>query len=66
MSSGIYNSFLGFGQVIAPAYGAIMTESVGFRMTADVAAIICFVFAVAYFALAGGPTAFSSTCRKET
>ena len=43
-----------------------MTESVGFRMTADVAAIICFVFAVTYFALAGGPTAFSSTCRKET
>jgi hypothetical protein len=54
MSSGIYNSFLGFGQVLAPAYGAFVTNAVGFRMTADIVAIMCFVFAAAYFVIAGG------------
>jgi MFS family permease len=63
LSAGIYNSFLGFGQVIAPAYGAFFTEAIGFRWTADIVAIICFVFGGAYFALAGGPNAFSRTCK---
>ena len=65
LSSGIYNAFLGFGQVVAPAYGSTLTEAVGFRVTADIVAIICFVFALVYFALAGGPEAFGTTCRKE-
>ena len=65
LSSGIYNAFLGFGQVIAPAYGAFMTEAVGFRVTSDVVAIICFVFAFAYFVLAGGVEAFRNSCKRS-
>ena len=61
LSSGIYNSFLGFGQVIAPAFGSILTERIGFRLTSDIVAIICFVFTLLYFALAGGPEAFRNS-----
>jgi len=49
LSAGLYNAFLGLGMGLAPVYGASMTEVVGFRMTADVVAIICFVFAASYF-----------------
>lgn len=61
LSSGIFNSFLGIGQVIAPAYGSFLTEAVGFRMTCDIVAIILFVFAILYFAIAGGAEAFRSS-----
>ena len=64
LSSGIYNSFLGFGQVIAPAYGSFVTEAIGFRMTADIVAILCLVFAISYFFLAGGLAAFRMTCKR--
>ena len=66
LSSGIYNAFLGFGQVLAPAYGAVVTEAVGFRMTSDIVAIICFVFGLSYFVLAGGSTAFRSSCKRQS
>ena len=65
LSSGIYNSFLGFGQVIAPAFGSFLTERIGFRLTSDSVAIICFVFAFLYFALAGGPEAFKNSFRTK-
>lgn len=42
-----------------------MTEAVGFRVTSDIVAIICFVFAFAYFVLAGGLAAFRSSCKKQ-
>ena len=64
LSSGIYNSFLGFGQVIAPAYGSFVTEAIGFRMTSDIVAILCLVFAISYFFLAGGLAAFRMTCKR--
>ena len=63
ISSGLYNAFLGFGQVIAPAYGSFVTEAVGFRMTCDIVAIICFVFALVYVIVAGGVSAFATTCK---
>ena len=62
LSSGIFNSFLGFGQVLAPTYGSFVSEAVGFRLTADIVAITCLVFAVVYFAIAGGPEAFKTLC----
>lgn len=65
LSSGIYNSFLGFGQVLAPAYGAFVTEAFGFRVTADIVAVICLVFSIVYFAVAGGPEAFRNSCRSQ-
>ena len=56
---------MGFGQVLAPGYGAFVTEAVGFRMTCDIVALVCFFFGIAYFALAGGMTAFKRSCKKE-
>ena len=64
LSAGIFNSFLGFGQVIAPAYGTFVTEAVGFRTATDIAAILCFAFAIVYFVIAGGPQAFKITCTR--
>ena len=65
LSSGIFNAFLGFGQVMAPAYGSFMTEAVGFRMTSDVVALICIFFAILYFACAGGIEAFRNSCKPK-
>ena len=42
-----------------------MVEAVGFRVTSDVVSIICMVFAMLYFTLAGGPTAFRQTCKRQ-
>ena len=66
LSAGLYNAFLGFGQVVAPGYGAFMTEAVGFRWTSDVVAIICFFFALVYFIIAGGVPAFRDTFKKKS
>ena len=65
LSSGLFNSFLGFGQVIAPGYGAFMVEAFGFRVTSDVVGLLCVFFAFLYFVLAGGAKAFKDTCRKR-
>ena len=40
-----------------------MTATYGFRITADVVAIICFVFALLYFFICDGAEAFATTCR---
>ena len=61
LSYGLFNSFLGFGQVLAPAYGSLTTESLGFKSTSDIVAIMCFVFALVYFMIADGNKAFLST-----
>ena len=61
-SSGIFNSFLGFGQVLAPMYGSTVTANYGFRLTADIVAIICFAFGLLYFILGDGVEAFKTTC----
>ena len=61
-SSGIFNSFLGFGQVLAPMYGSTVTEALGFRWTTDIVAIICFVFGIIYFVFGDGIEAFRTTC----
>lgn len=42
-----------------------MVEAVGFRLTSDVVGVICMAFALLYFATAGGPAAFRSTCKKR-
>ena len=54
LSAGIYNAFLGLGQVIAPLVGAGITQAYGFQVTTDVIALICLVFGVIYFALGNG------------
>ena len=65
LSSGLFNSFLGFGQVLAPAYGSFMVEAVGFRVTSDVVGLVCIFFALLYFVFAGGVSAFRETCRRK-
>ena len=62
-SSGIFNSFLGFGQVLAPMYGSTVTANYGFRLTSDIVAIICFVFGLVYFIMGDGVEAFKTTCQ---
>ena len=43
-------------------YGSFLTEAYGFRITADIVAIICLVFVTVYFFIAGGAQAFKTTC----
>ena len=66
MSSAMYNSLLGVGQVIAPLYGSSLTQLVGFKHTTELSAALDFVFAVLFFIFAGGATAFSMTYRNFT
>ena len=49
MSSGIFNTFNGLGEVIGPMYGAAMYDSVGFRATSDTISLICFAYALVFF-----------------
>ena len=61
LTAGIFNSFLGLGQVLAPTYGSFMTETVGFRLTVDIVAILCFAFGLIYLVLGQGFEAFSQS-----
>lgn len=61
LSSGIFNAFLGVGQGLAPLYGSMSMQSIGWRLTTDVVAIVCLTFAVVYYVLGGGYEAFSKT-----
>ena len=54
MSSGIFNSFLGLGQVIGPMFGSILNEVINFQHTTTICAAIDLAFAIAYFFCAGG------------
>ena len=58
LSSAIFNSFLGIGQISGPLFGSLMTEYYGFRFTCDVVAIICLVYSVIYFMFVSGWKAF--------
>ena len=49
MSSGIFNTFNGIGEVIGPMYGAAMYERIGFRSTSDTIMLICFTYALIFF-----------------
>ena len=49
MSSGIFNAFLGLGEVIGPLFGASMCEKISFRKTSDIVALICVAYALVFF-----------------
>ena len=66
MSSAIFNSFLGVGQVMAPLYGSTLNQFVGFKHTTTLSGALDLVFAVLFFTFAGGATAFSLTYRNYT
>ena len=63
MSSGIFQSFLGTGFLIAPLYGSMLNQFIGFRLTEDITACLNLALAIMYFACAGGVSAFQSTYR---
>ena len=42
-------------------YGSTATAKLGFRLTADIVAIICFVFGIVYFLFGDGLEAFRTT-----
>jgi len=54
---------LGFGQVMAPAFGSFATVAWGFRLTCDIVGLLCFFFAFMYFITCDGVEAFKTTCK---
>jgi MFS family permease len=54
LSSGIFNMFLGIGQVAGPLFGSIVSKQVGFRLTCDLVALICLLFSIAYYIVTDG------------
>ena len=44
LSSGIFNTANGLGEVVGPLFGAAMYETSGFRMTSDMTAVITFLY----------------------
>ena len=66
LSSAIFNSFLGIGQICGPLYGSQMTSAFNFRLTCDYVSAFCFVFAFVYLFVAQGIKAFrESTCKDD-
>jgi MFS family permease len=57
LSSGIFNMFLGIGQVAGPLFGSIISKKYGFRMTCDLVAVICLVFSILYYVYTDGAEA---------
>lgn len=58
LSSGIFNCFLGIGQISGPIYGSLMTSAYNFRLTSDYVAFFCLGFSVLYFFAADGWNGF--------
>jgi hypothetical protein len=61
ISSGLFNMFLGLGQIIGPLFGAQVTEVYGFKTCCDLVAIICLSFSMIYYVFGGGNEAFSKS-----
>ena len=61
LSSAIALLLAAIGQFLAPIYGSYFEEQIGFQGTTTLTAFLNLVFVVAYFACAGGPTAFKKT-----
>lgn len=49
VSSGIFNMFLGIGQICGPIYCSTVKEYWGFRHTCDSLAMMCPIFALIYY-----------------
>ena len=61
LSSAICLLISAVGQFLAPIYGSYFEERIGFKNTTTMTAFLNVAFAVAYFATAGGPSAFTKT-----
>lgn len=63
LSSGIFNSFLGIGLISGPIYGSLMASATSFQYTCDSVSFICLGFALSYFVLGDGYSAFKNSIR---
>ena len=61
MCPAMFTSYLGLGQVISPVFGSYLETLLGFQHATTIVAALNLAFAMAYFASAGGYTAFSKT-----
>mmetsp|Transcript_27687 Transcript_27687/g.36973 ORF Transcript_27687/g.36973 Transcript_27687/m.36973 type:complete len:109 (-) Transcript_27687:157-483(-) len=61
----LLSTSLGLGQVLGPLFGATAYAKFGFRVTQDIVAIVCIVFALLYFFFAEGYLAFKMTFSKR-
>ena len=59
--SGMFNMFLGFGQILGPLIGSNFTAMYGFRIMCDIVALICLVFAILYYVMCEGGEAISES-----
>ena len=57
ISSGMFNMFLGIGQISGPLFGAIVTEYYGFQNCCDSVSIICLTFSILYYITCDGKEA---------
>lgn len=65
LSSGIFNCFLGLGQISGPLFGAYMELNYGFRLTCDGVGFLSLAIAVLYFFFASGVGAVKETVRNR-
>ena len=66
LSSGVFNTANGLGEVIGPLFGAAMYEDYGFRATSDVTALITFCYVILFvFILYKAPAALSGLSHEE-
>ena len=65
ISSGVFNSFLGFGQVIGPIYGSYVTANFDFRISCDMVAMFCLCYSFIYFMFGNGYEAFTRVRRDK-
>ena len=49
LSSGLFCTMNGLGEVIGPLFGAQLHERFGFRMTSDLTAIVAFAYVLVFF-----------------
>ena len=58
ISSGMFNMFLGIGQIMGPMYGAIVTTKYDFRFCSDSVSMISLIFSIIYYIFGNGKEAF--------
>jgi hypothetical protein len=61
LASGLFNTFLGIGQVLGPLYGSFMTRTYGFKYCCDSVALICLVYSILYYTICDGYNSFGDS-----
>lgn len=61
LSSGLFNMFLGIGQVAGPLYGAMITDKYGYQTCCDSVAFISLTYALLYYWFTDGKSAFQNS-----